>query len=353
MIVFYGVLAILLFSLLIFVHEFGHFFTAKLFGVQVNEFSLFMGPAIWKKQIGETLYSIRCIPIGGYCAMEGEDGESENPRAFKNAKVWKRLIILVAGSAMNLLLGLILTLIFVLVQYDAIPDTQISAFEPSCPYQSEEGLHVGDRLYSLDGERLYVLDDFYIMTGPLNKDDVYDIVVIRDGEKVELNDFEMKRLDYNGEYRYGFTMNFREKTIGSVLDYTWNQFVDFANQIRLTVKLIAAGQAGVKDLSGPVGIVSTVTKVATQSQTVGQGILSVLYFFALIAVNIAIVNLLPIPALDGGRAVCLLITAVAEKMLRRKINPKYEGYLHAVFMILLLLFIAVITVKDILQNIGG
>ena len=106
MIVFYIVLAILLFGVLILVHEFGHFITAKLFGVQVNEFSLFMGPAIWKKQIGETLYSLRCIPIGGYCAMEGEDGESENPRAFTNAKVWKRLIILAAGSFMNVVIGL-------------------------------------------------------------------------------------------------------------------------------------------------------------------------------------------------------------------------------------------------------
>lgn len=353
MIVFYIVLAILFFSLLIFVHEFGHFFTAKLFGVQVNEFSLFMGPAIWKKQIGETQYSIRCIPIGGYCAMEGEDGESENPRAFTNAKVWKRLIILIAGSVMNLLLGLILTLIFVLARYDAIPDTQITAFEPSCPYQSEEGLQVGDRLYSIDGERVYVIDDFYIVTEYLNKDNVFDIVVIRDGEKVELNGFEMKKQDYNGQYRYGFSMGYREKTLDSVLDFTWNQYVDFANQIRLSVKMIAAGAAGVKDLSGPVGIVSTVTKVATQSQTIGQGILIVLYFFALIAVNIAIVNLLPIPALDGGRAACLLITAVVEKILRRKINPKYEGYLHAGFMVLLLLFIAFISVQDVLQIFGG
>lgn len=353
MIVFYVVLVILFFSILIFVHEFGHFFTAKLFGVQVNEFSLFMGPAIWKKQVGETLYALRCIPIGGYCAMEGEDGESDNPRAFTNAKVWKRLIILLAGSTMNLLLGLILTVVFVSVYFDAIPNTQITAFEPTCPYQSEEGLQVGDRLYSIDGERIYVIDDFHIVTDYLSKDNVYDIVVIRDGEKVELNGFRMEKQNYDGQYRYGFSMDYRKKTVASVLDYSWNQYIDFANQIRLSVKMIAAGSAGVKDISGPVGIVSTVTKVATQSPTIGQGILMVMYFFALIAVNIAIVNLLPIPALDGGRAVCLLITAAAEKILGRKIDPKYEGYLHAGFMILLMLFIAFITVKDIWQSIGG
>lgn len=353
MIVFYIVLAILLFGVLILVHEFGHFITAKLFGVQVNEFSLFMGPAIWKKQIGETLYSLRCIPIGGYCAMEGEDSCSENPRAFTNAKVWKRFLILIAGSVMNLLIGLLLTLIFVAVRFDAIPDTQITGFEPTCPYQSEEGLQVGDRFYSIDGERIYVLNDFYIMTDILSKDNVYDIVVIRDGEKVELNNFEMKKLDYNGDYRYGFQLEYREKTVGSVLDYTWNQFLDYANQIRISVKMIVAGDAGVKDLSGPVGIVDTVTQVAAQSETVRLGVLNVLYIFAMIAVNLAIVNLLPIPALDGGRAVCLLVTAVAEKILRRKINPKYEGYLHGAFMVLLLLFMAFITVKDVFQFFGG
>lgn len=353
MVVFYILLAILLFGILILVHEFGHFIVAKLFGIQVNEFSLFMGPAIWKKQKGETLYAIRCIPIGGYCAMEGEDEGSDNPRAFTNAKTWKRFLVLIAGGVMNLLIGLVLTLIFVAARYEAIPDTQITGFEPDCPYQSEEGLQVGDRLYSMDGERIYVLNDFYIVTDILSKDDVYDIVVIRDGEKVELKDFEMKKLDYDGVYRYGFSMNYREKTLGSVLSFTWNQFVDFANQIRLSVKMIAAGDASVKDLSGPVGIVSTVAQVGTQSENVGVGVLNVLYLFAMIAVNLAIVNLLPIPALDGGRAVCLIITWVAEKILRRKINPKYEGYLHAAFMILLLILMALIAFKDVFQIFGG
>ena len=107
------IFAILIFSFLIFIHEFGHFITAKLSGVRVNEFAMFMGPAIWKKQKGETLYSIRCIPIGGYCAMEGEDQDTDDPRSFQKAKWWKRLIILVAGSAMNLIAGiLIMAIVF-------------------------------------------------------------------------------------------------------------------------------------------------------------------------------------------------------------------------------------------------
>ena len=123
----YILVAILLFGLLVLVHEFGHFLTAKLSGVQVNEFSLFMGPAIWKRQKGETLYSLRCIPIGGYCAMEGEDGDSDNPRAFGRAKVWKRLLILVAGSFMNLVAGLLIMTIYVASVYQAIPTRAVAS----------------------------------------------------------------------------------------------------------------------------------------------------------------------------------------------------------------------------------
>lgn len=350
---FYIVLAVLLFGIMIFVHEFGHFITAKLFGVQVNEFSLFMGPALWKKQKGETLYALRCIPIGGYCAMEGEDGESENPRAFANAKVWKRLIILVAGSFMNVLIGLLICgLVTSLYFTDYIPGKQIESFRDGCPYQAEMLLHEGDELYSIDGERIYVIDDFYILLRR-NPKQVYDFVVLRDGEKVELNDFAFRPVDYGEEIRYGINLKNQEKTVETVLDYTWNRYIDFVRLVRFSVEDLIFGSAGVKDMSGPVGIVSVVVEQGKNAQTVGLGVLNVLNIFSMIAINLAIVNMLPIPALDGGRAVCLLVTAAAEKILRRKINPKYEGYLHAGFMVALLLFMAFITVKDVFQVIGG
>ncbi len=130
---FYIVLVVLLFGVLVFVHELGHFITAKLSGVQVNEFSLFMGPALIKKQKGETLYALRCIPIGGYCAMEGEDGDSDNPRAFGNAKLWKRLIILVAGSFMNFVAGVLIAVLFVSIRFDVLPGTTFGTFAEGCP----------------------------------------------------------------------------------------------------------------------------------------------------------------------------------------------------------------------------
>ena len=154
--------AILLFSLLIFLHELGHFMVAKLSGVQVNEFSMFMGPAIWKKQIGETLYSVRCIPIGGYCAMEGEDGGSDDPRSFHKAAWWKRLAILVAGSAMNFLTGLVLLGIF-FGGDDQFILPVVSQIEEGCALAGENGIREGDRFLEVDGEKVFVYSDFSLL----------------------------------------------------------------------------------------------------------------------------------------------------------------------------------------------
>ncbi len=352
--VFYILLVILLFSVMIFVHELGHFITAKLSGVQVNEFSLFMGPAIWKKQKGETLYALRCIPIGGYCAMEGEDGDSDNPRAFTNAKVWKRLIILLAGCAMNFLTGLLIVALLVSFAFEAIPARTVLGIEEGRPFNSVEWLQAGDEIVEIDGEHVYVQGDITVLLDR-DTDGLHDITVIRDGETLELTDVPMQR-DYpgrNGEKLYGFSIGYRERSFGSVLSYTWNQYIDFARLVRLSFGDLFTGRASIKEMSGPVGIAAAVVEQGTKSETIGLGIENVLYMFAFIAISLAIVNLLPIPALDGGRIVGLLVTAALEKILRRKIDPKYEGYLHAAFMILLLVFIAFITFKDVFQFFGG
>ena len=175
--------------MLILTHELGHFLAAKLFGVRVNEFSICMGPAIWKKTVGETTYAVRCIPIGGYCAMEGEDEESSDPRAFTSAKAWKRLIILVAGAAFNFITGLVVLLLL----YSAVSGfstPKIVDFYEGCPLQGEEKLQVGDEIYSIDGERVYLYSDISMLL-PRNTTGIYDIVVRRDGELVELKDLEM------------------------------------------------------------------------------------------------------------------------------------------------------------------
>ena len=349
---FYIILAILLFGVLVLAHEFGHFITAKLSGVRVNEFSLFMGPAIFKKTKGETTYSLRCIPIGGYCAMEGEDDESDDPRAFGNAKLYKRLIILVAGSFMNFVAGFLITVLFVSLAFGYVPSTSLSGFAEGCPYESADALQAGDRFYSIDGERVYINSDITLLL-ERSSTQVYDIVVVRDGKKVKLNDFELKRVDYDGEMKYGFLFPTGEKTVGNILSYSWQQCRDFARLVRLGLQDLITGRAGINDMSGPVGIVSVVTEAGKQSKSVAQGVLTVLYFFAFISVNLGVMNLLPIPALDGGRVVCLLLTALVEKIIRRKLNPKYEAYLHGAGMVLLLLFMAFVTFKDIFKLFRG
>ena len=341
--------AILLFSFLILIHELGHFAAAKLSGVQVNEFSVFMGPAIWKKQAGETLYAIRCIPVGGYCAMEGEDGGSDNPRAFDKAAWWKRLIILVAGAAMNFVAGVVLMIVFFLpIQQTVVP--VIDSFEPFATVD-DYGLQTGDEIVEVDGERVYVYSDFSLILS-LNGGEYHDLVVRRNGDLVRLDDFHMERhqvtnTDGTASNLFGMNFTLRELTLGGKLQLAWNQCLDTVRMVRLSLKMLLSGQAGLKDLSGPVGIVQQMSDVAEASATWVDAMLNMIYFGAFIAINLAVMNLLPIPALDGGRVVGLLITTAVEAVTRKKLNPKYEGYLHGAGMILLLGLMAVIMFKDI------
>lgn len=350
----YILLAILLFSALIFVHELGHFATAKAFGVQVNEFALFMGPAIWQKQVGETLYSIRCIPFGGYCAMEGEDEESDNPRAFNRAVWWKRMIILVAGAAMNFLFGFLIFwgLYGATPFYTNIPQPVITGFYEGNVLEGEHGLAVGDEFYAIDGERVYTSSDISLLLSLNGGDGVkHDIVVIRDGEKVALNDFAMERREVQTEYGpqtlYGMKLLTQPRTFLSGLRYSWANTIDTVRNVRLSLQMLLSGQAGLKDMSGPVGIVQVISDTAENSGSTAAAMLNVFYFTAFLGVNLAVMNLLPIPALDGGRVVCLLLTTAWEAVTKKKINPKYEAYLHGAGMILLLGLMAVITFKDI------
>ena len=351
------IFAILLFSVLIFVHELGHFTAAKLSGVQVNEFSMFMGPAIWKKQVGETLYAIRCIPIGGYCAMEGEDGGSDNPRSFDKAAWWKRLIILAAGAAMNFLIGVVLMVIVVLMVSVCLPGKQtavpvIASFEDYATVNGENGLQAGDCIVEVDGEKLYSYSDFSMILS-LNPGDVHDITVRRNGEKVVLKDFLLEKHEVtleNGStgLRYGINFTLSTPNFWEKLGMAWNQSLDTVRMVRLSLQMLLGGKVGIKDMSGPVGIVSEMSKVAAASDSKVTALLNMLYFGGFIAINLAVMNLLPIPALDGGRIVCLLITVVVEAITKKKINPKYEGYLHGAGMILLLALMAIIMFKDVI-----
>ncbi len=341
------VYSILLFSFLIFIHEFGHFITAKLSGVQVNEFAIFMGPAIFKKKIGETTYSIRLIPIGGYCAMEGEDEETENPRSFRSAKWWKRLIILAAGSAMNFIVGLIL-FFAVFSSLDVLKTPVITSAEPGCTIIREDGLHVGDRFLEINGETVYVQDDVSMLMA--FSDDTPDLVVERNGEKLYFENYKMEKHVFNGEQseRYGFSFGTEENDFLNRAAYTFNYAIDNVRNVRLSLSMLFTGKAGIEDLSGPVGIVQIMSDSASQAETSKGAFLTILLFGGFLGINLAVMNLLPIPALDGGRIVGLLLTTTVEKITRKKVSSKVESYIHGVGMILLLILMAVILFKDVI-----
>ena len=350
------IFAILMFSVLIFVHELGHFMTAKLFGVQVNEFSMFMGPAIWKKQVGETLYAIRCIPFGGYCAMEGEDEDTDNPRSFQKADWWKRVIILVAGSFMNLLTGIVIYC-FLFLPQPQIVEPAIVEFTECCTFNTEDGLRLDDVILQIDGEKVYSNADISTLLS-FSPDGVHDLLIERDGEKLRFEDFAMTHLHENEDgttYRhYGFAFGKAvDASLGQRMKFVWNTCLDNIRMVRLSLQMLFTGQAGLQDMSGPVGIVSQMSEIAEQSETAKLAFLNLLSVCAFIAINLAVMNLLPIPALDGGRVVALLITAAIEKVIGRKIDSKYEGYIHGAGMILLLGLMAVIMFKDIFVIVKG
>ena len=343
--------AILLFSFLIFIHELGHFVAAKASGVRVNEFSMFMGPAIFKKQVGDTLYAIRCIPIGGYCAMEGENEDTDDPHSFQKAAWWKRLIILVAGSFMNLVAGfLILAIVFAPAKQFAMP--VIDFAEPGCTVIRDGGLQVGDEILEVDGEKIYVQSDFSMML-QLNPGDSHDIVVKRDGKKLVFDNYKMeKHLFLDAETgkeveRYGFSFGIEDATFGNKLKYTWNTGINVVRSVRLSLQMMFSGQAGLKDMTGPVGIMQIMSDTAESSATKTEAVLNVLYIGGFLAINLAVMNMLPIPALDGGRVVGLLLTCAIEKIIRKKLDAKYEGYIHGIGMILLLALMGLILFKDI------
>ena len=344
------VFAIIIFSFLIFIHELGHFLAAKASGVQVNEFAMFMGPAIVKWQRGETLYTIRCIPLGGYCAMEGEDSDTDNPRSFQKAAWWKRLCILLAGAAMNFVSGFLIFAL-VLAPSDGFAQPVIAEAEQGNTIVYEEGLHIGDRILKINGDRVFVSSDATMLFN-LHGGDSFDMVVERNGKRVELRDFAMERHEFLNEdgstsMRYGIRFGYEENTFGRLMEYTWNNCLSVVQSVKLSLQMLISGQAGLNDVAGPVGIVQMMNTTAQASPTALDAALNLLYFGAFIAVNLAVMNLLPIPALDGGRAVALLLTVAVEKITRRKINPKYEGYIHAAGMVLLLGFMAVVMFKDI------
>lgn len=351
----YILAAILIFGVLIAVHEFGHFLTAKLCGVRVNEFSIGMGPQIWGRTVGETEYSLRALPIGGFCAMEGEDSTSDDERSLTRQGFWKQALIFAAGSIMNFLTGLLI----VLILYSgtaAFYTTQVLDFAPEFPAQGDGGLQPGDQLWSINGERVYLYSDVSLLLS-LDGDGLVDMEVRRDGEVVDLGQIPLAYGTYsdeNGEpYQgLGWTIGVEKATLGAKLRTSWLNTIDFVRIVRLSLQMLVTGQAGMDDLSGPVGIVSTITQVGTASETIAAAVENILYFGAMLAVNLAVMNMLPIPALDGGKIFFLIIDEIAMKLFRKKIPEKYEMAVNTVGFVALMGFMLVVTFNDVFKLFG-
>lgn len=451
------IIGVFLFEFIIFAHEFGHFISAKRSGVQVNEFALGMGPQIFSFTRGETKYSLRLLPIGGYCAMEGEDEDSDNPRAFNNAKIWKRMIIIVAGAFMNFVVGFLLMFI-VVVQQPVYESTTVSGFAPYA-YTANSGLQAGDEIVDINGFSVwnskdlqfgiqtlqctnvdpsslevykqdcanaatdvlrYIYDnekdlygaelsedeenDLYTVLSDgckkINKseskeesydllksttDALYeyknlsetvdydypeitekservrftgDVTVIRDGERVRLEGVQFLTYlnsDGKNESKPSASVDFFvepiEKNFVTVIQQTVSQTLTMAKTVWQSLIMLVQGRFTFNDLSGPVGITKAVSMVASEGLKTNflSAVNNIIFIMALITVNLGVVNMLPFPALDGGRFVFLLIEAIIRRPLPRKI----EYVVNGVGLAILLGFIAIVSLKDVWQLITG
>ena len=329
-------LVILLFVILIFPHELGHFVAAKLCGVQVNEFAFGMGPVILKKQGKETLYSIRAFPVGGFCAMEGEDTEeaTENPRAFNNKSWWKKIIILVAGAAMNIIIAF-LVMIFAAV-YMGTPTTTINSVTDGGA-ASMAGIQAGDKIVRISDSRVDSWEEFVgCIQKEIKADKTISITVERNGKEKTFSLSPQRQK--NGKY-----------VIGVISKQRHNLFIGMKNGMASTVKMTKAlfesfkmlftSKEAINQVSGPVGMIKIVSDAA------GLGVFYYLYLVALISLNLAIFNLLPLPALDGGRIIFVIIRMFTG----RAISDKVEARVHMIGMALLLTLTVFVTWNDIMR----
>lgn len=339
-------LAILFFGLIIFFHELGHFTFAKLFKVQVNEFAMGMGPTLFKFKKGETKYALRLFPIGGFVSMEGEDEESENERAFCKKPTWQRFIIVAAGGVVNLIMGVIIVAIM-LSQTDLIGLPQIHSFEDNSV--SSQYLQAGDEIKKINGKRVYSEYDLGFLMSR-DKDGIIDFTVERNGETLQLDGVEFQTYDNNGTLTivYDFIIKGVQPTFLNVAKNAVLESVSIGRIVWISLLDLVTGQYGLSELSGPIGTVSFIADAA-QTATQETDYTYLLNLMAMIAINIGLFNLLPLPALDGGRLFFMLI----EMIFRKPVPRKYEGWVHAIGLVLLMLLMVVISFSDILRLIRG
>ena len=347
MLLLYIVVAILMFGFLIFIHELGHFLTARLFHVTIYEFAIGMGPKLvsWKSKKNDTVYSLRALPIGGFVSMAGEDEDSEDEGSLRKKPVWQRIIVTAAGSVFNLVFGLIVMLMIVSFS-GAIGSTTVKSFPEgatSIQTEAKEGLLPNDEIIEIDGKKVYIFYDLAYKISRYGAKPV-DVTVVRNGETVYLSGITFPTIKDQG-ITFGqrdFSVYTADKTIGNVLKTTFFQSIYTVRMVYDSLYDLVTGKLGLQQMSGPVGITTVITDAAeTAVQTKNASYLFTL--FVILAMNLGCMNLLPIPALDGGRLVFL----VFEGITRKPINPKIESYIHFAGMVLLLFLMLIITFKDI------
>lgn len=342
--------SVLLFGFIIFIHEFGHFFTAKLFGIRVNEFALGMGPKLFGFQKGETSYSLRLFPIGGYCAMEGEDEESNDENAFYKKAVWKRMIVVAAGGILNIVLGLVL--VFILTcQQESFGYPVIAKFADNSVLQTA-GMQEGDVFHSIDDYRIYTDRDLNFALAFADPNGM-DIKVKRGDEILTFSDVSLLSSDENGNAvtQIDFYILGKNPTFLSTLQKTVGETVSTARMVWKSLLGILSGRFGLNDLAGPIGTAQIITEAASQGLSVSflNAINNILMVMSLLTVNLGLVNLLPIPALDGGRLLFLLV----EGIFRKPVPQKYEGWVHTAGFVLLIGLTILISFNDVFRLITG
>lgn len=335
------VTALLVFGLLIFIHEFGHYIFARIFKVKINEFSIGMGPKLLYYDSKKTgiRYSLSMFPIGGFVAMEGENEEALDPNSFDKKPAWQRFIITAAGATVNILAGFLIMII--LSTMVPIGNTTVGEFVVSEEFDvssSDSGLQIGDKIIKVGKKRVVYYDElsYEIMrqgTRPI------DLTVIRDGKTQVIENVVFPGMSQDGQ-SFG-SMDFRiyrvDKDFGTVMNYSFRKSFLIVRMCWESIYDLITGRYTVAAISGPVGISSAIGDAAK------AGIASLLHIAALISINLGVMNLLPIPALDGGR----LLTLIIEMITRKKLPPKVEGIINTVGLAALLLLSVVIMVKDV------
>ncbi len=336
------VIAILIFSIIILFHELGHFLMAKLNGIRVNEFCLGLGPTLVGFKRGETKYSIKLLPFGGACMMEGEDEDSEDERSFQKKSVWARISVVAAGPLFNFIMAFAFA--FVLILCNGVDKPVVYDVMEDYPAQ-EAGMEAGDTIVSINGKNIHFYREVSLYTF-FHPGEALHIVYERDGERREA-DLKPVYDEEQGKYLMGFLgSGIAERT--NVLESFGYSFYELKYWIDTTfssLKMLVTGGVSLNDISGPVGIVKTIGDTYDQSSSGGAYLvfLNMLNISILLSANLGVMNLLPIPALDGGRLVFLIIEAIR----RKRIPPEKEGMVHFVGLMLLLVLMVVVMFNDV------